>query len=125
MTTLINRNRAEASGISLSPEDVAIIKGMLARGDRQHDIASWFGINGGRVAEIHTGMRWSEVAARQRGLPPQGPYANARETEGMKKMIRLSREKVKKAMKTLHPDHDSHKVLSDLLARLDGIVSED
>ena len=28
---------------------------MLARGDRQHDIASYFGVNGGRIGEIATG----------------------------------------------------------------------
>ena len=49
------RNRAESSGITLSTADAALIKGMLLRGDRQHDIAAWFGVNGGRVAEIATG----------------------------------------------------------------------
>jgi hypothetical protein len=28
---------------------------MLARGDRQHDIALYFGVNGGRIGEIATG----------------------------------------------------------------------
>jgi hypothetical protein len=41
--------RAEPSGIALNGADAAIIKGMLARGDRQHDIAAWFGVNAGRV----------------------------------------------------------------------------
>lgn len=44
------RMRAEPSGISLTGTDAAIIKGMLLRGDRQHDIAAWFGVNGGRIA---------------------------------------------------------------------------
>jgi hypothetical protein len=47
--------RAEPSGISLNSVDAAIVKGMLSRGDRQHDIAAWFGVNGGRVADIKTG----------------------------------------------------------------------
>lgn len=34
------RNRAEASGMTLSADDAALIKGMLLRGDRQHDIAA-------------------------------------------------------------------------------------
>jgi hypothetical protein len=34
----------------LSAADAALIKGMLSCGDRQHDIAAWFGVNGGRVA---------------------------------------------------------------------------
>ena len=32
--------------------DTRIVKGMLSRGDRQHDIAAYFGVNGGRVAEV-------------------------------------------------------------------------
>ena len=44
----MTRKRANPSGISLTEEDAAIAKGMLARGDRQHDVAAWFGVNGGR-----------------------------------------------------------------------------
>lgn len=36
-------------------EQIAVVKGMLARGDKQHVIAAHFGVNGGRVAEIATG----------------------------------------------------------------------
>lgn len=74
------RNRAESSGITLSTADAALIKGMLLRGDRQHDIAAWFGVNGGRVAEIATGYRFGEVAPAFRDkLPPPGPYPKVRE----------------------------------------------
>ena len=65
--------RAESSGISLNVKDAAIIKGMLARGDRQHDIAAWFGVNGGRIAEIALGKRFSWVKAEMADLPPPGP----------------------------------------------------
>ena len=47
--------RAPPSGVSLTEADAAVAKGMLARGDRQHDIAAWFGVNGGRVAELASG----------------------------------------------------------------------
>jgi hypothetical protein len=62
----------------LTEANAAIVKGMLARGDRQHDIAAWFGVNGGRIAEIASGTRfwWKEVAAPQE-LPPAGPYPGA------------------------------------------------
>lgn len=74
------RNRAEPSGITLSAADAALIKGMLLRGDRQHDIAAWFGVNGGRVAEIANGYRFTEVTAAPAGkLPPPGPYPAARD----------------------------------------------
>lgn len=69
--------RAPASGIHLSADDAALIKGMLRRGDRQHDIAAWFGVNGGRVAEIAVGVRFRQVApAHPEELPPCGPYPN-------------------------------------------------
>lgn len=59
----------------LTPLDAALIKGMLARGDRQSDIAAYFGVNGGRVSEINTGLRFAEVkCARANVLPPAGPY---------------------------------------------------
>jgi hypothetical protein len=72
--------RAEPSGISLNSRDAAIAKGMLARGDRQHDIAAWFGVNGGRIAEIATGVKFGTVvAASPADLPPTGPYLTGRQ----------------------------------------------
>jgi hypothetical protein len=70
--------RAQPSGIKLSVQDAALIKGMLDRGDRQHDIAAWFGINGGRIAEVARGSRFPDVtAAAIHDLPPCGPYPRA------------------------------------------------
>ena len=70
--------RAQASGVTLNEQDAALIKGMLRRGDRQHDIAAWFGVNGGRIAEIATGTRFTEVeSADAELLPPAGPYPKA------------------------------------------------
>lgn len=71
--------RANSSGIVLTTTDASIVKGMLVRGDRQHDIAAWFGVNGGRIAEIATGARYPEVtAAKSETLPPPGPYPAGR-----------------------------------------------
>ena len=72
--------RARPSGIHLTERDAAIVKGMLARGDRQHDIAAWFGVNGGRIAEIATRQKFASVAAVDRNnLPPPGPYPTGRD----------------------------------------------
>lgn len=49
--------RAPESGIRLSSADAALVKGMLARGDRQHDIAAWFGVNAKFNGEQHRGAR--------------------------------------------------------------------
>jgi hypothetical protein len=73
--TYRKRTRAPSSGIRLKADDATLIKGMLARGDRQHDIASWFGVNGGRIAEIATGAEFGSVPmASAEILPPRGPY---------------------------------------------------
>jgi len=75
-------NRALPSGISLTEEDAALVKGMLARGDRQHDIAAWFGVNGGRIGEIATGAKYADVeTAPTQLLPPPGPYLSGRDAE--------------------------------------------
>lgn len=70
--------RAPASGISLNEDDAAIVKGMIERGDRQHDIAAWFGVNGGRIAEISNGDRFSGIEPQTEDLPPAGPYKSGR-----------------------------------------------
>ena len=70
--------KINASLPSLSGADAAIVKGMLARGDRQHDIAAWFGVNSGRIAEVANGSRFCWiVAAEPSALPPVGPYPGA------------------------------------------------
>ena len=77
-------SRAEPSGIQLTDEDAAIVKGMIARGDRQYDIAAWFGVNGGRIAEISTGSRFPNVAEKTDDLPPSGPYLSGRDVQSAK-----------------------------------------
>lgn len=47
----------------LNNEHIAVVKGMLMRGDKQHDIAAHFRINSGRVAEIATGKIGTNVKA--------------------------------------------------------------
>jgi hypothetical protein len=56
--------------MSLTAEDAAIVKGLLARKERQHDIAAYFGVNGGRIAEIAKGAKFADVkAAPRKDLP--------------------------------------------------------
>lgn len=78
---MIQKFVAPPSGIRLNEDDAAIAKGMLARGDRQHDIAAWFGVNGGRIGEISTGAKFADVKpADQTDLPAQGPYLSGRQS---------------------------------------------
>lgn len=57
----------------LSATDAAVIKGMLARGDKQHDIAAYFGENGARIAEIKKGEKFADVRAASTLPPPKTP----------------------------------------------------
>lgn len=68
--------KERVSGHSLTYSDTRFVKGMLLRGDRQHDIAAYFGVNGGRVAEIASGdNKYPSAKPMGEGkLPPAGPY---------------------------------------------------
>jgi hypothetical protein len=61
------------------PEEAAIIKGQLARGDLQQDITAYWGTNSGRVAEINRGQRyaWLEPAPPSALPPPGAPIVAA------------------------------------------------
>lgn len=65
--------RARQSGYTLSRDDAPIIMGMVVRGDRDHDIAAWFGVNQGRIAEVKDGTKFGTVAAAPADqLPTRG-----------------------------------------------------
>jgi hypothetical protein len=67
-------SRGNSSGYRLKTGDAPIIIGMVSRGDRDHDIAAWFGVNQGRVAEVKDGSKFGNVAAAPGSqLPPKGP----------------------------------------------------
>jgi hypothetical protein len=79
----------------LTRADAALVKGMLARGDRQHDIAAYFGVNGGRIAEIATGQRYRDVAAAPADeLPPAGPYPCGRDAIAAMRAIEAAKNAV-------------------------------
>lgn len=65
--------RAGPSGYALTTADVALVLGMVARGDRSHDIAAWFGVNQGRIKDAKDGKFGNPSAAPQSSLPPSGP----------------------------------------------------
>ncbi len=70
-------SRAKASGYSLKSADAPIVLGMIARGDRDHDIAAWFGVNQGRVADVKDGKKFSSAtAAPGHQLPPSSLRKN-------------------------------------------------
>lgn len=87
--------RVRSSGIHLNERDAAIVKGMLARGDRQHDIAAWFGVNGGRIAEIATGQKFRAVAPNvEANLPPPGPYPSGKDAHAALAALRSAKQAI-------------------------------
>jgi hypothetical protein len=73
--------RAEPSGLALTAEDAALVRGMIERGDRHHDIAAFFGVNQGRIAEIREGTRFPGIPPIDTDeLPPKGPYLTPKAT---------------------------------------------
>ncbi len=87
------KRRALPSGIVLTKGDAKIVKGMLLRGDRQHDIAAWFGVNGGRIGEIASGQTFRNLEpAPQQFLPPPGPYPSGRDTAILMLAINKARQ---------------------------------
>lgn len=64
--------KARRSGIVVTPEMVPLIFGMLARGDRNHDVAAWFGLNQGRMKETKDGDYGRPAPAPEDELPPAG-----------------------------------------------------
>ena len=89
---------AARSGIRLTNADAAIVKGMIARGDRQHDIAAYFGVNGGRIGEISKGHSFAGVAAQTTGLPPAGPYMTPVAMTQMRKRLTDAKSKLTSAL---------------------------
>ena len=60
----------------MTAEQASIVKGLLARGEKQHDIAAFFGVNGGRIAEIKTGRVHAAVPpAAKKDLPKSADMA--------------------------------------------------
>jgi hypothetical protein len=95
-------SRAEPSGIRLTDKDAALVKGMLARGDRQHDVAAWFGVNGGRVADVANGKTHQSVKAASQDLPPKGPYLSSREAYGAIYALQEAQVTLKSALDTVN-----------------------
>ncbi len=91
-------SRAHPSGITLTSDDAALVKGMLARGDRQHDIAAWFGVNGGRIAEVSTGQTFARAeTASPDKLPSPGPYVAGREAATTIQALETARKAINHA----------------------------
>lgn len=84
-------SKAPRSGLTVQPKDVPTILAMVARKDRRHDIAAWFGLNQGRIKETEDGKHGNPPLAGPSLLPPSGsPGIKARRLRGdVGKVLRL------------------------------------
>jgi hypothetical protein len=85
--------------MALDRADAALIKGMLARGGKQSDIAAFFGTNGVRVAEIDTGQRKAGAS---------GKIAAARSLYG-RETLEAVRDLINGAPGRIQRCHQSHR----------------
>ena len=79
--------------MALTDQEISIVKGMLLRGDAQHHIAAYFGVNSARIAEVKTGAAGPQVtAAPAVELPPPGPYLAGRSALRARETLKALRE---------------------------------
>jgi len=107
--------KGKASGIILTNSSASVVLGMVARGDREHDIAAWFGVNQGRIAEVKAGEFGNLTAAPPSALPPKGP-------PGLKgRRLREAATKVVQQIESGTVDLPAvRKLLEDALHKFDG-----
>lgn len=98
--------------MALTNKDAAIIRGMIKRKDKQHDIAAWFGENQARIAEVDAGSHGQIAPADPSELPPKGaPGPKGRR-------MRAFAAKALKAIEDGNPA-EAAKILKDGLAAYD------
>ena len=117
-------NRAENSGKKITEDEAPIVKGMLLRGDRQHDIAAWFGVNGGRITEINRGQKFLEVTPNTKNLPRPGPYLSGQVSESYMEEFRRLRSKVRNILENDDLDTYTLTLASSMLDQLEIILGD-
>ena len=86
----------------LNDGEIAIVKGMLLRGDKQHDIAAYFGVNSTRINEFNAGATGPSIVAAPTGqLPPRGPYMAGRSALRARDTLIALRELIDEAIKDI------------------------
>ena len=116
--------RAANSGNSLTEDEASIIKGMLLRGDRQHDIAAWFGVNGGRIGEISKGRKFLAVTPQAENLPRPGPYMSGQVSESLMNEFRKLRGKARDIFENDDLDSYSRTLASSMLDQIEAILGD-
>lgn len=77
---------------------------MVARGDKRHDIAAWYGENQARVAEVEQGQYGNLTAAPAAELPPKGapgPKGRRLRSKAIRAIEALEKNEAAEALKIL------------------------
>lgn len=82
--------------------EIAIVKGMLGRGDAQHHIAAYFGCNSARINDVKKGVVGTSIAiAPARDLPPPGPYMAGRSALRARETLKALRDLIDDTIKDI------------------------
>lgn len=69
--------------MALNNRESQMVLGMIARGDKHHDVAAYFGENQARVAEVEQGKNGALQPLAKNELPPKGaPGPKGRRLKG-------------------------------------------
>ena len=117
-------NRANNSGNRLTENDAAIVKGMLIRGDRQHDIAAWFGVNGGRIGEISKGRKFLHVQPNLHELPRPGPYLSGKVSESLIAEFRMLRSKARRILEINDLNPQVQSITRSMMDQLEAVIDD-
>ena len=97
---------------------------MLLRGDRQHYIAAWFGVNGGRIGEISKGRKFLDVTPKTSNLPRPGPYLSGQASESLMNDFRKLRSKARSILELDNLDPSTQALASSMLDQLEAIIGD-
>ena len=113
-------SRAAPSGRRLSAADASLVKGMLARGDRQHDIAAWFGVNSGRIIDVKNRTLHPDAPiARKADLPPPGPYSSGRAAHQALAALKIAKAAIDAALREIRKEENATKAEQPMLPLAD------
>lgn len=102
----------------LTEHEASIVKGLLDRGDKQHDVAAFFSVNPGRVAEIKTGMRHLAVEpAAKKDLPSIAEVASGHALYRAKQALLRAKLGIEGALSYLADQESEHEARERVAAR--------
>jgi hypothetical protein len=92
--------------MALNDTEIAIAKGMLKRGDAQHHVAAYFGVNQARINDIFNDKVGAHIGARAEDLPPAGPYMAGRSSLKARETLKALRDLIDETIAEIDAEGD-------------------